>query len=184
MKTKYLFASLIFCAISLFAERQTAQAEDTFPIQLSLTPDIALEPRTTVIDGLSLNIWGENPQHGVALGIVNGSSDNSTGFSWGIVNYSDKYIGVNWGIVNINNDSFYGWQRGVVNVDKGRFVGYQEGFVNVSQETVGLQLALVNYASELKGVQVGIVNIAANNTWFDDFPGKLAPVFPIVNWSF
>jgi hypothetical protein len=37
------------------------------PIQLSLTPDIAIESRSTEIDGLSLNIWGENPSTALLL---------------------------------------------------------------------------------------------------------------------
>jgi len=56
---------------------------DESAFQASLTPDIAVHSKTTEISGLSLNIWGENPQHGVALGFVNGSTGESSGFSWG-----------------------------------------------------------------------------------------------------
>jgi hypothetical protein len=56
--------------------------------------------------------------------------------------------------------------------------------VNVSEEVNGFQLGLVNYAQQLRGLQIGLVNVAMNNPWFDDFPDKLAPAFPIVNWSF
>jgi len=159
-------------------------SEDKAAIQLSLTPDIALYPRTTTIDGLSLNIWGENEQHGVAFGLVNGSVGRSGGFSWGLVNYDDAYTGVQWGLVNVSNEEFVGWQRAVVNVDHGTFTGYQDGLVNVSEEVNGFQLGLVNYAQQLRGLQIGLVNVAMNNPWFDEFPDKLAPAFPIVNWSF
>jgi hypothetical protein len=163
---------------------QGGGSEDKAVIQLSLTPDIALYPRTTTIDGFSLNIWGENEQHGVAFGLINGSVGRSGGFSWGVVNYDEAYTGVQWGLVNVSNEEFVGWQRAVVNVDQGTFTGYQEGVVNVSQEVNGFQLGVVNYAQHLRGLQIGVVNVALNNPWFDAFPDKLAPVFPIVNWSF
>ena len=153
-------------------------------IQLSLTPDIALQPRTTMVKGLSLNIWGENPQFGLALGIVNGSTGESGGFSWGIVNYDQTYHGVQWGVVNVSTESFYGWQRGWVNVAEGNLEGVQSGLVNVSEDTRGVQLGVVNYSQHLNGIQIGLANVAMNNPWFTEFPDKLAKGFPIVNWSF
>ncbi len=162
----------------------TLQAQDAV-FQASLTPDIAIHPRTTEINGLSLSIWGENPQHGVALGIVNGSTGDSSGFTWGLVNYSDSYTGVSWAWVNVNKTSFTGWQDGWVNVAAGEFTGFQSGLiVNYAHDFRGLQLGLVNYAENLHGVQIGLANIALNNPWFTDFPDKLATGFPIVNWSF
>src|SRR5437667_825775 len=80
-------------------------AEESHVFQASLTPDIAIYPRTAEIHGLSLNIWGENPQHGVAIGIVNGSTGDSSGFTYGIVNYADTYTGVSWGLVNVSKTS-------------------------------------------------------------------------------
>jgi len=153
-------------------------------LQLSLTPELALEPRTTIIDGVSIGIWNENPQHGAAFGIINGSTGNSSGFSWGIVNYDDTYKGVQWGVVNYSREYFIGWQRGWVNLANGEFYGFQSSFVNVSRQFTGLQLGIVNYASDLKGVQLGLVNISANSPWFSDFPDKLTPAFPFFNWSF
>lgn len=141
------------------------------PFQASLTPDIAVHPRTTSIRGLSLNLWGENPQHGVAFGFVNGSTGQSSGFSWAfIANYDDSYTGVQWGLVNLSKENFVGWQSGFVNAAQGNFKGLQLGFVN--------------YTQNLHGVQVGFVNVAENNPWFKEFPDKLAKGFPIVNWSF
>lgn len=172
----------------LITSAAAVQAQDTNDIhcfQASLTPEIAIYPRTTEIRGLSLNIWGENPQHGVSLGFVNGSSGDSGGFTWGLVNYSESYTGVSWSIVDVSRISFTGWQSGWVNVAQGDFTGFQSGWlVNYAHECHGLQLGLVNYADKLDGVQVGLANIAMNNPWFSDFPDKLAPGFPIVNWSF
>lgn len=177
MKTRVLLVSLVICAGSL-------RAQDTTPIQLSLIPDIALYPRTTLVKGLSLNIWGENPQQGLAIGFVNGSTGDSEGLSIGIINYDESYKGVQWGAFNISTESFYGWQNGWVNVAQGSFTGFQLGFVNVAEDTKGLQLGWINYAETLNGVQGGLINIARNNPPFREFPDKLSPVFPIINWSF
>jgi hypothetical protein len=161
------------------------KAEETPIFQASLTPDIAIYSKTTEIHGLSLSIWGQNPQQGVALGFVNGSSGDSRGFTWGLVNYSESYTGVSWGLVNVSTTSFVGWQDGWVNVAQGDFTGFQSGWlVNYAKNFRGLQLGLVNYAENLRGVQIGLANIAMNNPWFSDFPDKLATGFPIVNWSF
>lgn len=146
-----------------------AKADNPF-FQASLTPDIAVQPKTTEIDGICLSIWGENPQHALALGFVNGSTDDSKGLSWGFfVNYSETYTGVDLGMVN--------WST--VN-----FTGVQFGAVNVANEYHGLQMGVVNYAENLRGVQLGFINIAMNNPWFNEFPDKLATGFPFVNWSF
>ncbi|MCS7337066.1 MAG: hypothetical protein NZ739_02340 [Verrucomicrobiae bacterium] len=153
--------------------------------QLSLTPDIAIHPRTTTIRGVSLGIWGENPQHSFNFGFVNGSTGESSGFSWAIIaNYADSYKGVQWGIVNVAKTSFVGWQDGWVNYSRGTFVGFQSALVNIAQEFKGLQLGVINYADDLRGVQIGGLNIAVNNPWFTGFPSKLATGFPIINWSF
>lgn len=162
-----------------------ANASDTAFFQASLTPDIAINSRETVVNGIALSIWGENQQHALALGFVNGSTDESSGFSWGLVNYSDGYHGVNWGIVNVNLTSFTGWQDGIVNVAQGDFVGFQSAWlVNYAENMQGLQLGLVNYTKSLNGVQIGLANIAMNNENFTAFPHELAKGFPIVNWSF
>ena len=153
-----------FISTALFS----AIAEEKF-LQLSLTPDIALQSRDTVINGISLSIWGENEQHCFALGFVNGSKGDSSGFSWGLVNYAERYTGLQLGIVNYSND----------------FVsGVQWGTVNVANKVCGLQMGVVNYTKDLNGVQLGLANIVLNNGWFDQFPNKLAKGFVFVNWSF
>ncbi len=153
--------------------------------QASLTPQIAIYPKTEQINGLALSIWGENPQTALALGFINGSSGTSKGFSWAFLgNYADDYTGVAWGMVNISFEKFCGWQSGLVNFSQGNFIGLQSGWINVAQEFHGLQWGFVNYAEKLQGVQIGFVNVAMNNPWFTEFPDKLATGFPFVNWSF
>ena len=164
MKKILVITALVISAAGL-------QADESHGFQASLTPDIAIYSKTAEIRGLSLNIWGENPQHGVALGFVNGSTGDSSGFSWAFFyNYADTYTGVEWSLVNYSKTSFTGWQAGLVNYSEGHFKGLQWGFVN--------------YAENLDGVQIGLANIAMNNGWFNDFPDKLATGFPFVNWSF
>jgi hypothetical protein len=160
---KKLIASVVLCATAL-----TVSAEQSF-LQLSLTPDIALQSRDTVIKGLSLSIWGENEQGGLAIGFVNGSTGDSSGLSWGLVNYAENYTGVHLGIVNVARENF---------------TGLQWGTVNVAKDYTGLQAGFVNYTESLNGVQLGFVNIVMDNPWFEEFPEKLAKGFPFVNWSF
>jgi hypothetical protein len=177
MKKVLLLIAATFTGISVQAQNAVFQA--------SLTPDFAIYSKSTEIDGLSLDIWGENPQHGIALGFINGSSGESSGFTWGLVNYAESYRGVSWGFVNVSQTSFVGWQCGWIDVSQGTFTGFQSGrLVNYAQEFHGLQLGLVNYAENLNGVQIGLANIAMNNPWFNEFPDKLATGFPLFNWSF
>ena len=174
----------IIALIVLVSGTGLVQAQDAM-FQASLTPDIAIYPRSTAIQGLSLDIWGENPQHSINLGLINGSTGDSSGFTWGIVNYADSYSGVAWGIANYSRTSFVGWQLGWVNISQGEFKGFQcARIVNYAEKCQGLQLGLVNYAQDLRGVQLGFVNVAMNNTWFTQFPNEVATGFPILNWSF
>ena len=72
----------------------TGAFAETKGFQLSLIPDVAIYSKTTYIKGASLNVWGENPQNAFALGLINGSTGNSSGFSLGLlVNYADSYRG-------------------------------------------------------------------------------------------
>jgi hypothetical protein len=185
-KTRFAIAVMVLSAACAQAEEA-----DSRPFQASLTPEIAIYPTTTEIRGLSLNIWGENPQHGLTLGFVNGSTGESGGFTWGLYNYTESYTGVQWGIVNYSTRNFIGWQGTpffwpcLANVSKGSFTGFQFAWgFNYAQDMRGLQLALVNYSEHLHGVQIGLANIAMNNSWFHEFPDKLATGFPILNWSF
>jgi hypothetical protein len=177
MKKLLILSALIISAAGL-------KAQESHFFQASLTPYVAIYPATTEIRGLSLSIWGENPQTGLALGFVNGSSGDSAGFSWGLFNYADSYTGVSWAWVNCSRTRFVGWQAGCVNISMGNFAGLQTGGINYAQEFHGVQLGFVNYAENLNGVQIGLANIAINNPWFDAFPDKLATGFPFVNWSF
>lgn len=163
------------------------------PIQLSLTPDIALYDRSESIEGLSLSIWGENPQSSLAIGFVNGSTGESGGLSIGLVNYAASYTGLQWSFVNLTEGDFTGWQGGpiggllvaAVNFTGGTMTGFQGGFVNYAGNLNGLQLGFVNYAeTQESGVQIGVVNIMPENEWFSKLPDELAPGMILVNWHF
>jgi len=167
----------------LLATATVAGAQES-AFQLSLTPDVALHPATTKINGLSLSIWGQNPGQRLSLGFVNGSTGDAGGLAWGLVNYDDNYTGVAWAWINVSRQNFTGWQSGMVNVAQGSFTGVQSGCINYAEEFHGLQLGLVNWADNLHGVQIGFANVAVNNPWFTAMPDKFATAFPFVNWSF
>ncbi|WP_020675380.1 LA_2272 family surface repeat-containing protein [Geopsychrobacter electrodiphilus] len=150
-----------------------AVAAETQGFQLSLIPDIAIQARTTRIKGVSLNIWGENPQNAIALGLVNGSTGDSSGVSVGLLaNYAETYEGAQ-----------LAW---FANYSSVKLTGFQWAAFNYAAKLHGLQLGFINFAeSSDKGVQVGLINIM-NNTkdWFRNFPNEIAPVMVLVNWRF
>jgi hypothetical protein len=174
---------ILFCLAIVFTA-STAIAGSK-PIQLSLTPDIALHGRNEIIEGLTLSIWGENRQKALSLGIVNGSNGQSIGLSLGLFNYADCYRGIHLGWVgNYTKNNFYGLQLGIANY-AGQMKGLQLGYVNWAEHMNGVQLGLLNYAETAQtGVQIGIVNIIAQNKWFDNFPNEVAPGMLLVNWRF
>ena len=101
---------LVLTCLGIFMA--VGQAMASKPIQLSLTPDIAIYSRTTRIEGLSLNIWGENPQTSLALGFFNGFTGTSKGFALGLfLNYAGSYKGVQWGGVNYTQGE-HAWMAG------------------------------------------------------------------------
>jgi hypothetical protein len=162
MKKLAIVAIICLVASSVFAEDK--------PFQLSLVPDLAIHSKTTRIEGVTLNIWGENPQSAFALGFVNGSTGNSAGLSWGTVNYADKYTGV---------------ELAVVNYAKSDFKGLQSGFFNYAGKLTGLQLGTINYANTAdSGIQIGVINIISQNKWFTEFPSGLATGMIFINWRF
>jgi hypothetical protein len=135
---------------------------------------------------LTLSIWGQNQQHSLAIGFVNGTSGDSSGLCIGLVNYGDKYTGVQWGIVNYEKGDFLGWQSAAVNYTDGMFTGFQSGWINYAGNLNGFQLGLVNIADQAKAaLQIGLVNIIQQNTmWFRELPDALAPGMVIANWRF
>ena len=162
MKKLVMIALICVAASSAYAESK--------PFQASLTPGIAINPKDTYIKGLILNIWGENPQSAFALGFVNGSSGDSAGFSWGLLNYAENYTGIEWAAVNCV---------------KGNFKGWQSGFFNYTGILKGLQLGAINYAETAEaGLQVGIINIIKQNQWFTRFPEELAKGMILINWRY
>lgn len=156
------------------------------PFQASLTPDFAVHDRGVMIEGLSIGLWGENPQRALALGIANGSTGESAGFSWGLLlNYAETYKGVHWAGVNYTKQDFFGWQSGLINYTDRHLKGLQTGFVNYTRRAEGVQLGLFNYAETANfALQVGIVNVIRENTWFRYFPDSVAPAMVFVNWRF
>jgi hypothetical protein len=156
------------------------------PIQLSLTPEVAIHNRNTRIEGVALSIWGENPQTALALGLVNGSTGKSAGLSWSwLLNYADNYEGVHWGLINYTKGDFLGWQAGAVNYTEGPMKGLQTGFVNYAGNLNGLQFGVINYAETAKtGVQIGLLNLIPSNPWFSGLPDQLAPGMVFINWRF
>jgi hypothetical protein len=175
--------ALIVCGLVTGGFVSAEASDDGF--QLALTPQIALRPAEATIRGVTLGIWSENPQHAFALGIVNGSTGHSSGFSLAFaLNYAESYGGVQFAFINVVRKDFAGWQAGSVNISQDKLNGVQTGFVNLGKEVCGVQLGAVNYTEKLQGVQLGAVNIVMDNTWFKQFPDSLAVVFPIVNWSF
>jgi hypothetical protein len=156
------------------------------PVQLSLTPEIALYNRDATIEGLTVGIWSENPQTAVALGIVNGSTGRSAGLSWAwLLNFADNYKGIQLAPVNYVKGDFLGWQSGVINYTDGTAKGLQTGFFNYAGRLTGLQLGVVNYAETAEaGIQIGLVNLIPQNEWFAGLPNELAPGMIFVNWRF
>ncbi|MFP4160078.1 MAG: LA_2272 family surface repeat-containing protein [Desulfobacterales bacterium] len=156
------------------------------PFQASLTPDIAIHDRSVMIEGLTLSVWGENPQKALSLGVVNGSTGESVGFSLGLLlNYSESYKGVQWAPVNYTKQDFFGWQHGFINYTDQRIKGVQTGWLNYAGKLKGLQLGLFNYAETAEtGFQIGIINVIPENRWFRDFPDSVAPGMVFVNWRF
>jgi hypothetical protein len=174
----------LLCLGSLALLGNVTAAEQ--PFQASLTPDVALYPKNEPIAGLTLSLWGENPQHALALGLVNGTSGRSGGASLGAMNYGDGYLGAQFSLVNYDKGDFLGWQAGAVNFAGGRCTGLQSGVVNYAGTLSGLQLGLVNIAERADGgLQLGAVNIIRESTaWFQEFPKALAPAMIVANWRF
>lgn len=163
-----------------------AIASAATPLQISLTPAVSLFGANEQVNGLALSLWGENPQTALALGIVNGSTGDSAGFSLGLLlNYADNYKGIQWAPINYTKGDFFGWQAGVVNYVEGTMKGLQSGLVNYAGSLTGLQFGLFNYAASAKsGVQIGLLNIMPDNQWFSGLPDELAPGMVLVNWRF
>lgn len=165
MKKLVLVILSCFIATGAFAE--------TKGFQLSLIPDVAIHSKATHIKGVSLSIWGENPQTALALGVVNGSTGDSSGISLGLLaNYAENYTGAQ--LAHIANYSSM------------KHSGLQLAAFNYAEELHGLQLGLVNFAGTSdKGLQVGLINIMKQtNAWFINFPNEVAPAMIFVNWRF
>ena len=168
---------ILFCLMA-------ARAEEA-GFQLALFPEMQLHSMDTPIHGLTLNLFGQNEQHGLTLGLGNWMTGDSYGFALGgIINKTESYHGVQWGLVNYDSKDACGWMLGAVNAVGDTFTGFQLGGFNYAKVCSGFQLGVFNYADELRGLQIGAINIVTKNAWFQDFPNQLGAFFPIVNWSF
>jgi len=177
MKKLIVSLAAVLASISVMAE--------TKPFNLSITPDVAIYSRSVTIEGVTLSIWGENPQKSLALGIVNGSVGNSAGLDWAfILNYADNYDGVKWGLVNFTKGNGLGWDAGFVNYTEGLATGLLTGVVNYTERLNGVEFGFINYVDKTDaGFQIGIINIIRSNKgWFSDLPNQLAPAMILVNW--
>lgn len=161
--------------------------------QLSLVPDIAIQDRTTEINGVSIGVWNENPspEFQWQFGFVNGTTGDSVGVQWfvflpTIYNYAENYTGLQMGFVNVATGSMTGLQWGWLGNYAGDLTGVQLGMVNIATAVDGgFQWGVVNYAETANNLfQLGLVNVIADNEWFSDFPSDLAQGFVIVNWTF
>ncbi len=171
-----------------------AWAEKEPFFQASLTPDYALYENSQRIEGVTLSIWGNNPQSSLAIGLVNGSSGNSKGLSIGVLNYAESYAGVQWAFANFTEGDCSGWQGGpfigllvsVANFTGGHMSGAQIGLINMAGKLSGLQLGVINYTQTAEaGAQIGLINlISENREWFTRLPEEVAPGMILVNWRF
>ncbi len=177
---KRLLACLVVTA-GLAAGGRAAEAS----FQASLVPDLALRDQTDTITFLSINLWGMNPQHAVAIGFINGSYGQSSGLSLGGINYSENYTGTQLGLLNYTSSDFFGWQAGCINYTADNFSGFQLGFLNYAGRLTGLQLGLFNMAPQADhGMQLGLINLLPENQhWFTGgMANEIAPVTVFVNW--
>ncbi|MHB9140058.1 MAG: hypothetical protein ACYC4Q_11710 [Victivallaceae bacterium] len=187
MKKLIVCLAAVMISTIIMAETKPVSATETKSFNCSITPDVAIYSRNVTIEGVTLSIWGENPQKSLALGIVNGSVGSSAGLDWAfILNYADNYDGVKWGLVNFTKGNGLGWDAGFVNYTEGLATGLLTGVVNYTERLNGVEFGLINYVDKADaGVQIGILNIIRNNKgWFSDMPNQLAPWMIFVNWRF
>ena len=176
---KKLLACIVLAALS-----SGLQASDA-AFQASLLPDVALRDSSDTITVASFNIWGMNPQHALAIGLINGSYGHSGGLSIGGINYSENYSGVQLGLLNVTTCDFSGWQAGYINWTSDNFSGFQLGWINYAGRLTGLQLGLFNMAPQADhGLQIGLINLLPENEhWFTGgMVNEIAPVTVIINW--
>ena len=175
--------TLVYIALAAVLAAGVKASDASF--QASLVPDVALRDETDTITFLSLNVWGMNPQHAVAIGLANGSYGQSSGLSLGGINYSENYTGTQLGALNYTSADFFGWQAGCVNYTADNFSGFQLGCLNYAGRLTGLQLGILNMAPQADhGLQIGLINLLPENQhWFTGgIANEIAPVMVFVNW--
>lgn len=182
-----------FTIIALSIIVASGAIAESKPFQMSLVPEVAIEDRTTDINGVSLGVWNENPSEKFQwqFGFVNGATGDSVGVQWFIFlptlfNYADNYMGAQMAWVNYTAGEMTGLQWGWLGNYAGDLTGVQLGIVNIAKAVDGgFQWGAVNYAETANNLfQLGLVNIILDNEWFSDFPNDLATGFVFVNWTF
>ncbi len=180
MRTTKLLLSLL----AMLSLSTGLRAADAF-FQASLIPDVALRPSTDHINGFALNLWGMNPQHALAIGLINGSYGTSGGLSLGAVNYAENYTGTQLGLINLTSADLYGAQLGCINYTADICSGLQIGLFNYAGRLSGLQLGVLNMAAQADhGMQIGLINLLPENQhWFSaGLANEVAPVTVLINW--
>ena len=78
MKKLIVCLAAVLVSTIVMAETKPVSTPETRPFNLSLTPDVSIYGRNAMIEGMTLSLWGENPQKSFALGLVNGTDRKST----------------------------------------------------------------------------------------------------------
>jgi hypothetical protein len=180
MRTTKLILSLL-TMITLSAGLRASDVS----FQASLLPDVAVFPSTDHVGGFTLNLWGMNPQHALAIGLINGSYGQSGGLSLGGVNYAENYTGTQLGLLNLASADLYGAQIGCINYTADICSGLQIGAFNYAGRLSGLQLGVINMAAQADhGMQIGLINLLPENRyWFNGgLANEVAPVTVLFNW--
>lgn len=170
-------------------------------------PNAQLVPADKDINGIRLNIYGENKNvNGCDLGFANSVTGDMNGaqlmiFLPTVYNYvGGKLNGAQFAIVNQYGKEVNGASFGCVNystadsslVNGAQFAlvnwhtktdinGAQLGFVNRARNVNGVQLGFVNMSEHLVGVQIGLWNMVLDRSWGDIGNKGLGRGFPFIN---
>jgi hypothetical protein len=157
MKKILVMIIIIILFMKVYAENK--------PIQIALFTPLQIFPEEVSITGVRWNV-------------LYGKNSSVTGLDFGLVNRTTekKSVGVQIGILGFADRGWTGWQSNFVNVTRNEFKGVQFGFLNYAEDANGLMVGIINYARRLYGLQIGLFNLIE--------AGGVAPVLPIVNWSF
>lgn len=157
MKNKLVMIVILFISMKVYAENK--------PIQIALFTPLQIFSEDVSITGVRWNV-------------LYGKNSSVTGLDFGLVNRTTEKmsVGVQFGIMGFADRGWTGWQNNFANVTRNEFKGVQLGFLNYAEDANGVMIGIINYARRLYGLQIGLFNLIE--------AGGVAPVLPIVNWSF